>query len=364
MWSPSPPVLRPLGVGERLDASFKIFGRNFLSMAKAVLVIAIPAAVIEVIITLSTALPKTSSTSSIFGTTTSVRPSASDIWTYASGVFLNYVVVEIVTAVVTAICFLIVAASYLGQPVRWADALKHGASRVLSISWIILLIFLAVTIPGVVVAVIVVLFVAVHINVLALLIGIFGGIAYLLYTIWFSVFSRLSVPTLMIEEIRGVKAIRRSFRLVRGNWWSVFGTEFLAALIVGILGIVIGIVAAIVLVASHNNTSAIAVVDFFVRTFTLVISTPFSAAVLVIISIDLRVRKEGFDIQLLASQMGMAPTASALSFLRPAPGSGYPPTPGHQGYPGYPAPPGYPPAPGYPPPGGYPPPPGYPPPTG
>ena len=146
-------------------------------MAKAVLVIAIPASVIEVIITLSTALPKSTSTSSLFGTTNTVRPSASDVWTYASGVFLNTIVVEIVTAVVTAVCFLIVAGSYLGQPVRWADALKHGASRVLAISWIIFLVFLAVTIPGAVVAVIAILFAAIHIKALAILIGVLGGIA-------------------------------------------------------------------------------------------------------------------------------------------------------------------------------------------
>src|ERR1700685_3028886 len=92
MWSPSPPVLRPLGVGERLDASFKIFGRNFLAMAKAVLVIAIPASVLEVVITLSTALPQSTSTSSLFGTTNSVHRTASDLWTYSAGVFLNTVV--------------------------------------------------------------------------------------------------------------------------------------------------------------------------------------------------------------------------------------------------------------------------------
>jgi hypothetical protein len=347
-----------MGVGERLDASFKIYGRNFLSMAKAVLVIAIPAGVVEVLITLSTALPKSTTTPGPFGTTTTVNASATDVWTYVAGLILLFVVVEIATAIATATAYLIVAQSYLGQPVQWRQALRHGTARILSILWIILLVLLAIAVPGLAVTLVAVLFAVIHVKALAILVAVLGGIALIVYVVWFSVCSSLAIPTLMIEDIRGSNAIRRSFRLCRGKWWSVFGTEILAGLLVEIFTIVLGIVAAIVLVASHNDTTAVAIVDFFTRTAGLTFATPFSAAVLVIISIDLRVRKEGFDIELLASRMGTAPTATALSFLKPAPGYGYPPP---QGYP--PPPSGYPPPQGYPPPSGYPPPPaGYPPP--
>ena len=40
-WGAPPVYLRPLGVGERIDAAFKLWSRNFLSMAKAMLVIAV-----------------------------------------------------------------------------------------------------------------------------------------------------------------------------------------------------------------------------------------------------------------------------------------------------------------------------------
>jgi hypothetical protein len=253
--------------------------------------------------------------------------------------------------------------------VQWRQALRHGTARILSILWIILLILLAIAVPGLAVTLVAVLFAVIHVKALAIVVAVLGGIALIVYVVWFSVCSSLALPTLMIEDIRGSKAIRRSFRLCRGKWWSVFGTEILAGLLVEIFTIVLGIVAALVLVASHNDTTAVAIVDFFTRTAGLTFATPFSAAVLVIISIDLRVRKEGFDIELLASRIGTAPTATALSFLKPAPGYGYPP----QGYPppaGYPPPTGYPPPPagyppplpGTPPPSGYPPPQGYPPP--
>ena len=366
MWSPTPPTLRPLGVGERLDASFKIYGRNFLSMAKATLVIAIPAGVVEVLIQLSTALPKSTTSTGLFGTST-VQASASDHWTYAAGVFLLLVVAEITTAVATAICFLIITGSYLGQPVGWRQALKNGASRTHSIAWVLVLILLAIVVPGVVIAVVVALLAVLHVAALTILFGVLAGLAWFVYVVWFSVCTRLAVPTLMIEDIRGSKALRRSLRLCRGQWWSVFGTQFLASLIAEIFSVVLGIVTVVAVLTSHNNTTTNAIVSFFTRTASLTVITPFSAAVLVIISIDLRVRKEGFDIQVLASHMGMAPTSAALSFLKVPPGYGYPPPQGYQPPPGYPPPPGSPPArsgswPGqtYPQPQSYPPPEGYP----
>jgi hypothetical protein len=44
------PMLRPLSVGEILDASFKVYGRNFLTMAKAIIVVAIPFSLLSAVI--------------------------------------------------------------------------------------------------------------------------------------------------------------------------------------------------------------------------------------------------------------------------------------------------------------------------
>jgi hypothetical protein len=356
---PIVPVLRPLGVGERLDAGFKIFGRNFVPLAKAVLVVAIPAGVLEVLISISTALPS-QTTSGPFGTTTTTI-STSDRWAYVAGVLLLFLVAEVVAAIATATCYRIIVGAYLGQPVPWRDALRFGVRRLPSILWIFALIFLVVVVSALPVVLLVVLFAFIHATAAAILLAVLGGLTWIVFLVWFSACSRLAVPTLMLEDARGVSAIRRSVALTRGHWWSVFGTEVLASLIVGVFSAAVGVILAFVVLASHNSTTASAISNFFVRTLGLVVATPFSAAILVVISIDLRVRKEGFDIQLLASQTGSPATGSALSFLRP---TGYPlshawPNPTWSGPPGYP-----PPAPGYPPPSpSYPPPlPGYPPP--
>ncbi len=353
-------MLRPLGVGERLDAGFKIFGRNFLSMAKAVLIIAIPAGVLEALISVSTSLPKTTTTTNPFGLTPA-QPHIIGLPAYLTGQALLLVVSEIASVLATATCFRIIARTYLGQPADWREALRFGATRFFALLWILLLSFGVTWGPGLGVGVLVVVFAVIHVPALAIVIGVLGGITWFVYFIWIFVCARLAVPTLMIENIHGWKAIRRSISLCRRNWWSVFGTEFLTGLLVGVFSSALVAVSAVVLFSSHDNTTANAIVGFFIRTATLTIAAPFTAGILVILSIDLRVRKEGFDIQFLASQLGVAPTSSALSFIRPP--AGFYPPPGGYGYPsGYYPPPGNYPPPGYPPPGYYSPPGGYPPP--
>ncbi|HXZ61931.1 MAG TPA: hypothetical protein VEG62_04245, partial [Acidimicrobiales bacterium] len=120
MGLPAVPQLRPLGLGERLDAAFKIFGRSFVPMAKAVLVIAVPAGVIDALITTSTALPANSGTGqTVFGTGSTVSVHAGDTSAYFAGLFVVFLVSEVVTAVATATCYRIIASVYLGQPVAW-----------------------------------------------------------------------------------------------------------------------------------------------------------------------------------------------------------------------------------------------------
>ena len=73
----------------------------------------------------------------------------------------------------------------------------------------------------------------------------------------------------MIENVRGIKAIRRSIRLCRGMWWSVFGTLLLASLITGVFSIVVTIVSLVIVSVSHDSTVAVNIGDFFTRTISL-----------------------------------------------------------------------------------------------
>ncbi len=345
MWQQRAVVLRPLGVGERIDAAIKIVRRSLLTFVKAAMVIAIPAAIIDGAISLSifsavqTAQPVINSNGLV-----TVNNVTSSLQTIFGGLAALEFVTLVAGALITAIAVRVVADAYLGHPSNWRQALGYGARRFGSVLWIQLLILLAIGVPAAVVGVVVALLA--NLGSGGAVLGVLLGLVAVVGVIWFWVSASLAVPVLMTENIRGWKAVRRSVGLCRKNWWSTFGTLLLAFLLLLIGTTILRLLIDFVIGLAGGGNVVLAIEGAVVSLLTTMLFVSFVAAVQVVIAIDLRVRKEGFDIQLLASQMGVAPTASALSFLSPPPGAqGW-------GYGGYPAP-------GY---GGYPPPPGgYPP---
>jgi hypothetical protein len=99
--------------------------------------------------------------------------------------------------------------------------------------------------------------------------------------------------------------MRRSFRLVRGRWWPTFGALLLAFMFQFFLGLVLGIPLGIVTAGLDSGSAAALALTTVVSVASSVITTPFMAAVLVLIYFDLRVRKEGFDLELLAQGVGI-----------------------------------------------------------
>ena len=285
------------------------------------------------------------------------------------GDLLTFLIAFVVGAFVTAVCFRIIGNSYLGQRASWREALRFGWSKLHSVLWIDCLIALSLAVGTLAVGVTIAIAMAIHLTVVSVLVAVVLGIGGFVAAVWFLVAANLAVPILMIENIRGAKAIRRALKLCRRYWWSVFGTQLLAGLLAAVASFAINLVLELILDLFHRGTVAAFVDVFVAQSIYYVVLAPFYAAILVVLTIDLRVRKEGFDIQLLSAQLGAAPSTSALFLTESSPGWGYGP-PGYPppGYPqqqgpwypsgpaGYPqGPPSYPPGPTAP----YPPPPGY-----
>lgn len=105
----------------------------------------------------------------------------------------------------------------------------------------------------------------------------------------------------MVEGLRGGEALRRSWRLARGSSWKIFGTMLLT-------GIITGIVAGIVQLPLNAVASAAGGSGWIFRAIgasaASVITQPFTGIVVVLLYFDMRVRKEGFDLALMAQEMG------------------------------------------------------------
>jgi hypothetical protein len=344
------PVLRPLSVGEILDAALKILVRNFLTLAKSTAIVVLPAALIVAVIegSLSTT------------TTTVINPNTgqivtSDVRTIIGELSAVYAVTLIAALLASAIVYKVVGDAYVGGRPDWRVALRFTAQRVLSILWVSIVVFAYFGL--VVVAGAIVIAVLAH---FAPALGVLAGIGLVVVFIWLALPATLSVPTFMMEGRKGFRAYRRAFALVRGNWWRTFGLLLITGILSGVVTLIADLLFGGLLRAVLGGTTAGRIlVEFLLFGVTYLCIQPFQGAVLVVLSIDLRVRKEGYDVELLASQLGVDASSVSLPYARYTTALQQPGYPGPGGFPSG-APPGYPQPGGYPP--GSPPgaaPPGY-----
>ena len=129
-------------------------------------------------------------------------------------------------------------------------------------------------------------------------------------------------------------ALRRSRDLVRGRGWHVFATLGVGYLIgAAISGALAGLLVAVLFV-SHGNVVVFDLVTGVVTLISTVLVTPFTASLTMAVYFDLRVRKEGFDLWLLAQKVGGGapeggfPAQPGAPQWQPVPGWGAPPPAG------------------------------------
>jgi hypothetical protein len=107
----------------------------------------------------------------------------------------------------------------------------------------------------------------------------------------------------MAEGIGGWAALKRSAFLVKGRWLVVLGVLIVSGLLAAIVaGVIVGIILGFVNVTSPVGYVAL---DTGLTALITVITTPFTVAAATVMYFDLRVRKEGFDIELLAREAGI-----------------------------------------------------------
>ncbi|WP_180272178.1 glycerophosphoryl diester phosphodiesterase membrane domain-containing protein [Actinomyces ruminis] len=112
---------------------------------------------------------------------------------------------------------------------------------------------------------------------------------------------------LILENVSVWEGIRRSWQLTRGSFWRVLGALLLSALLTGLvssliafpLGLVAG--ATSVLAPGAAISAAADVLVTFLSFLLSAVIMPFSAAVVALIYIDLRMRREGLDVELRRS---------------------------------------------------------------
>jgi len=269
------PSLRPLRIGEVLDVTIKLYLRNARTLLLLVLVVAAPLHLLAALIGLSTA-PSDRAGVSSFGRSSS--PNVHVSATSVTGQVVVFVLGFVVTTLATAACFKAVSDAYLGERPAVGPSLRFVGRRLLAVGWVTFLFYVGL-VPAFVCLVVP---------------GVWLGVAW-----------TVAVPALLFEGCRGTKALRRSFRLIRGRWWPTFGTLTVGYVLAGVVSGILAGVLILPFAGSGTNDGAV-IANELVRAVAAVLVTPFTAALTAVIYYDLRVRKDGFDVQLLAERLGLA----------------------------------------------------------
>jgi hypothetical protein len=261
---PPPPPLRPKGVGEILSAAFNLYGRHWRTLIPLVAVVVVPLSILQY--GLDAALWDDAVRTTAGGV--EIVVSGEDAWQAAVGGVVLGLGSLFVTFVLLGAVAWAAAGVLVGREPDLGESYRFGLARLWSILLVSLLAGLAVL----------------------------GGFILLVIPgfIFLTRFS-VSVPALVVEGKRGRAALSRSWNLVKGQSWPVFGTFVVAGLLTGAVS---GI-----LTAPFSDS-------WFLRGLFAGIGSaltmPFTALVLSLIYFDLRVRKDGLDVAGLETELRAA----------------------------------------------------------
>ncbi len=281
-------ALRPLGVGEILDVAIKAFMRNARTLVTIGAIVGVPFQLLSGVVQLSTVSSADQVSGSFAGASGMATPDFSRA--RIAGLVVTTLIGLLVSLLLTAATLKAVSDAYLGATPSVRDSLRFALGRLRSLIWLYLLLGLGVTI---------------------------AFLALFIPGIWLYVAWSVATPVLLLEDLRGTAALRRSFRLVRGRWWPTAAVQVVSAFIIGIAGAVLGglllaipslIGSSSILLAVIASTIAGAVAGTLIH--------PLQGAITTVLYFDLRVRREGFDLALLAAGLGL-PEAEFRSFALP-----------------------------------------------
>ena len=308
------PLLRPLSIAEIIDAAFRIYRRNFGRLVAVAAVVYVPLAIVEAILM------------AVIVGSASHMPAGGQMPTgLVAGAGIGAALVGILAMIGYMLAYaamtVAISRTYLGQDITPGEAYQIVMPSLGSLILTAILVTIVISI---------------------------GFMLCLIPGIYLAVALSFAIPVVVLEGLGATAAMGRSMDLVRGYWLRVAGTMVLLGLIVGVIQMAILWPLNMIVVGGLAKASpAVAqAVSQIINALASMVLFPLSMTGLVVLYYDLRVRKEGFDLQLMTQQIGTkigytgpppagpaAPTAGAPqppageSTLPPPPGSQLPPPP-------------------------------------
>lgn len=316
-WTPPPKPglipLRPLTLGILLGASFQVLRRNPRPMfGFALLVTGLVFFLVLVIVGVITFFAFSRIASAAPGDEATVTAGAFGLLLLSG--LVGIVLSLVASAVLQGVVSLEVARGTVGEKLRLGGLWRAAKGRIGAlIGWTLLVaaaVIVAITLLVVIIAVIAALGGVVG-AVIAVLLGIGASLGAVVVGVWLGTRLSLVPSALMIERLPLRAAIGRSWSLTIGFFWKTFGIQLLVAVIINFITSIVSTPLQLVLtygslLIDPNGTDEGAIITVVVAyILTVVLSVIFGAIGSVMISataaliyIDLRMRKEGLDLEL------------------------------------------------------------------
>ena len=306
------PRLKPMMSTEILDAAFRLYRSNFVTFLGIFAVIYVP--ITLVVIAVSGHFYSQAQASILGAADAATRAAAErDLQVIQGGLTIMEALLYALIAVPLATGALTCAVGmrYLNEPASIGKAYRQILPILFKYFVTTLLYGLLIVLGGLVFLLpsLFLLFTGnLGISGLAFLAGLpFGVVFAYRFMTWF--FAASSVVCL--EGIGYTAAMGRSRELVRGFGWRVFGFLFLTGLLRAVLVGPISIAAEFLWPRLTESLALQSALSTALQQVLGMIVEPFFSAVLVLLYYDLRIRKEAFDIEVLARNLGASKPPSA-----------------------------------------------------
>jgi Membrane domain of glycerophosphoryl diester phosphodiesterase len=297
---------RAQAVGELLDSAFTLYRRNLRLILAITAVVQLPLAVFSYIAYQLTGI--SSATTRLQQLSTSGVITSQQLSNVTSTLFALIAVVVgialvqalVVQPIATAAMTRAVGDIYLDQPASLGGAYRAVGQRLRSVVGVSMLLFgfgiLLFAVAFGLVAGAVYALGSSGAAVLVVVAPVAVFLMILVYTRWL-----FAAPIVMLERAGAIAALRRSWRLVRGSTPRVFGITLLVGLITGILGAIVG--ALLNVITGFGDENVRLLLTQLASLVVAVLIQPISFIVVVLLYYDLRIRKEAFDIEMLAANI-------------------------------------------------------------
>ncbi len=264
----------PMSSGQILDKVFRLYKENFVRFIATVAIIQVPLALITMI-WLATVVAQIRTG----------EPST-------AGLIVGPLALTFLSIVGQSLCngalIKSISESYLGNEVTVSESYRFILPKLGTLIWASILVGLVVMVGFVLLIV--------------------PGIIFLL--VYY-----LTIPAIVLENLKARQGMGRSKLLVKGN----LGKVFVIGLVVILIGIIVGQVfeylgGFLVQAAAVTDLKTSILIGQMSSLIGQVLVMPIGAAAVILLYYDMRIRKEGFDLEMLAKSLG---TEGAVSDEQP-----------------------------------------------